>query len=237
MHMRFALALVWGLASGSALAGTPLPEAPHVVASGEGKVSVKPDSARVRFNFEQRAAQPLPAKQAVDAAVNRLLAALDGYGIADDDITASSLNAAEDVDYTESGRRVSNGFVAGRSVSVVLRQIDRLNDFLDSGLQAGAHEIANVEFESTRATHLRAEAKKKAVADARLKAGEMAASFDVRLGPVYSIDSINSRYSALYSATTLDRIQVTGSRLSQGRYIQPTVEYTESVNAVFELLR
>jgi hypothetical protein len=65
----------------------------------------------------------------------------------------------------------------------------------------------------------------------------MANAFGVRLGAVYSIGSINSRYEDQYSATTLDRVEVTGSRIQRGRYVQPEVEYTETVSAVFELLR
>lgn len=218
-------------------AGTPLPDAPHIVVSGEGKVSVKPDSARIRFDFVQRASRPLPAKQSVDAAVNNLLGMLDAYGVDDNDVTASSLNASEDVSYTDDGTRVSNGFVAERNVTVVMRQIDRLNEVLDSGLGSGADEIGNVAFESTQADSLRKDAKRKAVDSAKLKASEMAAAFGTNLGPVYSIDSVNSRFSSGYGSTTLDRIEVTGTRIQRGRYLQPTVEYAESVNAVFELRR
>ena len=234
--MRTLIALLL-FACGTAFAGTPLPDAPHIAASGKGEVSAKPDAARVQFDFQSRAPQPLPAKQAVDAAVNRLLDGLDAYGVVDDDITASSLDASEDVDYDADGKHTSNGFVASRSVTVLLKDIDRLNDFLDSGLAAGARGIGSVDFESSREDALREEARKEAVADARAKAAEMAAAFGVRLGPVYSIGSINSRYRDQYGATTLDRIEVTGSRIGSGRYLQPEVEYTETVNAVFELQR
>lgn len=139
--MRTLSAALLLLVCTTTFAGTPLPDAPHVVASGQGKVSVKPDTARVQFDFEQRAAQPLPAKQGVDAAVNRLLDSLDTYSVADDDITASSLDASEDVDYDDEGKRTSNGFVASRSVTVLLKDVDRLNAFLDNGLASGAHGI------------------------------------------------------------------------------------------------
>jgi len=141
------------------------------------------------------------------------------------------------VEYTDDGKRVSNGYVAERNVSIVFKQLERLNDFLGNGLAAGAHEISNFEFESTRADALRVQAKQKAVDNARQKAMDMASAFGASLGPVYSIDSITSRHAGTYSSTTLDRIQVTGTRISKGRYIQPQVDHTESVNAVFEWRR
>ena len=235
--MRTLLASLLLLACSTTFAGTPLPDAPHVIASGQGKASVKPDTARVRFDFEQRTAQPLPAKQGVDAAVNRLLDSLDAYGVADDDVTASSLDVSEDADYDDEGERTSNGFVASRSVTVLLKDVDRLNAFLDNGLASGAHGVGSVAFESSREDALREEARKGAVADARAKAMEMANAFGARLGAVYSIGSINSRYEHRYGATTLDRVEVTGSRMQRGSYVQPEVEYTETVDAVFELLR
>jgi uncharacterized protein YggE len=224
------------LASLPAAAGTPLPEGPHLVAAGEGKVSVKPDSARVRLSFEQRATSALPAKQKVDGSVNRLLDGLTPFAIADSDVRATELSATEDVDYDDNGKRVSRGFVAERNVTVLLKDVDRLNDFLDFALGTGA-TIGSIEFESAKADALRSEAKRKAIDDARSKARELAEAFGARLGPVYSVNSLNSGLEAGYGATTLDRIEVTGSRVRPGRYLQPSVDYRESVRAVFELQR
>lgn len=231
------LGLLLAMAASTAMAGTPLPDGPHIVVSGEGKATVKPDSAQVRVRFEQRAEQPLPAKQTVDRQVNALLAGTGRFGIAESDIRASDLSVSEDVVFDKSDRRVSNGHVAERSVSVVLNDLERLNEFLDFCLSAGASDISQVSFESTRAADLRTEAKRKAVANAREKGEEMALAFGARLGRVYSIDSVNSRFANGWGAVPLSGIQVTGSRLGSGRYLQPTVDYSESVNAVFELVR
>jgi uncharacterized protein YggE len=212
-------------------------DGPHIVVSGEGKVSVKPDSARIVFHFEQRAERALPAKQTVDKQVNDLLDGTSRFGIASDDVRASDLSTSQDVQYDKNDRRVSGGYVAARSVTVVLHDMQRLNDFLDFGLAAGAAEISQLVFESTQAASLRAEAKKKAVNNVREKGSEMAKAFGGKLGSVYSIDSIGSRQGNGWTSGTLDSIQVTGSRREGGRYLQPTVEYSETVSAVFDLVR
>lgn len=233
MHLLTASALL--LVSSAVSAGTPLPDGPHLVVSGEGKVSVKPDSARTVLAFVDRAPQPLPAKMAVDRDVNALLDGTAAFAIAENDIRASDLSLSEDVDYDDKDQRISRGHVAERRVTVVLKQLDRLNEFLDTALRLGADDIAGVEFESTRADSLRAQAKRDAVAVARRKGEEMATAFGARLGAVYSIDSINSRQASGYGGTTLDRVVVTGSRIG-GRYLQPSVDYTESVSVVFNLV-
>jgi len=221
----------------TAFAGTPLPDGPHIVVSGEGKMSVKPDSARVRVGFEQRAPQPLAAKRTVDQQVERVLDLTGGFGIANEDISASDLQVSEDVDFDDDGRRISRGHVATRSVTLLLKDIDRLGGLLDACLEAGATDLSQIAFESTRAAQLRAEAKRKAVAEAREKGEQMAAAFGASLGAVYSIDSVNSRQAHGWGGAQLDRISVTGSRISAGRYLQPSVDYAEGVSAVFELRR
>lgn len=218
-------------------AGTPLPDGPHIVTTGEGRTGIKPDAARITFQFEARAPQPLPAKQAVDAAVNRLLDGLDDFGIADADIRASSLSTQEDLDYDDNGKRISHGYEAERTVTILLRNVDRFNDLLDFGLSSGARGFAGIEFQSSQADRLRTEAKQKAVENARKQAAGMAQAFGASLGPVYSINSANSRLSDGWSANHLDRITVTGSHVRPARYIEPLVEFSESVNAVFELKR
>lgn len=221
------------------IAGTPLPDAPHVVTQGEGKAKGKPDLARITLSARHRDANGAVAKQAVDRGVEGFIDIAPRFGLKPEDITASDLSVAEDIDYDDRNRRVSNGFVAERQVTVTFRALDRLGDFLDAALAAGLTEIDNVAFESSREDELRREARQQAIADAREKAGALATAFGGTLGPVYSINSVRSGFADGYGydTTMLDRVQVTGSRTQRSAYLQPTVEYTEHVSAVFELQR
>lgn len=223
------------------LAGTPLPDAPHVVASGEGKVTVPPDEATLTLRATYRNADAALAKQAVDRSIGALLKIAPTFGLAEKDITAADLSLSEDVRYDDDNRRVSNGYVAEREVTLTLHRLDRLGALLDAAVTAGVNEVDDVDFASSHKEALKLEARAKAVADAREQAGGLATAFDAMLGPVYSINSVNSSissgYGGGYSSATLDRIEVTGSRVRPAGYLQPTVDYTERVTAVFELKR
>ncbi|MFC5576917.1 SIMPL domain-containing protein [Lysobacter niabensis] len=232
-----ALLLIGLLLSVPCWAGTALPDAPHVVTSGEGKVTAKPDLARVTISAQYRNANGATAKQSVDRSIEAFLKIAPGFGLTPDDITASDVSVSEDIDYDSRDRRVSNGFVANREVKFKLRDLERLGALLDAALAAGLTEIDNVSFESSHEDQLRLEARGKAIADAREKASGLATAFGGSLGPVYSINSVRSGVGDGYGATTLDRIEVTGSRIQRSAYLQPTVEYTENVSAVFELKR
>lgn len=234
---RWSLLLLAALAT-PGWAGTPLPDGPHIVVTGQGKASAKPDQVSLTFRFESRSTQPLPAKQAVDAAVARMLKLLPTFGITEQDVQAGSLDASEDVDYTDSGKRVSNGFEASRDVTVLLKDIERVNDLIDAGLAAGASGFRNLDFQSSRADELREQARRKAADDARAKAAASVQNFGASLGAMYSIGSVNSREFERYGESTLDSVTVTGGRVAApGRYLQPSVEFNEIVQVVFDVKR
>jgi uncharacterized protein YggE len=237
MHRLLPFALALACFAAPCLAGTSLPDAPHVVAGGEGKATAKPDLARVTLSAQYRNANAASAKQSVDRGVEGFLKLAPEFGLNPDDITASDVSVSEDVQYDDHDRRTSNGFVANREIRIKLRSLDKLGALLDAALAAGITEIENVAFESSREPELRREARDKAIADAREKASGLATAFGGALGPVYSINSIRSGVDDGYGATTLDRVEVTGSRIQRSAYLQPTVEYSERVSAVFELKR
>ncbi len=233
----FAAALPLVLASAVAVAGTPLPDGPHVVVNGEGKVSVAPDAAIVTMVARHRAASPGEAKRAVDRAVDALLKAAPGFDVATDEISASDLALRENIDYDDNDRPLPVAHVATREVKVKLNDLVQLGAYMDAALTAGFTEISGVSFKSSEEASLREEARARAVAEATERGNGLATAFGGALGAVYSINSVNSAQAHGYGNTTLDSIQVTGARLESGRYLQPTIDFTERVSAVFEISR
>jgi uncharacterized protein len=231
-----ALLLIGLLMTGPCLAGTPLPDAPHVVTSGEGKASAKPDLAHITLVSQYRNASAAVAKQSVDRGVDAFLALAPKFKLGPDDITASDVSVSEDVDYDDQDRRVSNGFVARREIEVELRDLQALGAFLDAALAAGITEFGDVDFKSSQEAALRRTAREKAIADALEKASGLATAFGRTLGQVYSINSVRSSSDDGYGgASTLDSVVVTGTSVRPSVYLQPTVDYTERVSAVFGL--
>lgn len=228
-------ALLFPLFSAAALAGTPLPNAPHVVVQGEGQVSVAPDSATVTMVARHRSDDAAEAKRVVDIAVESLLLVAPQFGIEPDDLSASDISLREEIDYDDDDRRLPPAFVASREVKARINDLEELGAWMDAALASGFTDIADISFKSSREAALREEARALAVAEAREKAAGLAVAFGGRLGPVYSINSLNSMQAHGYGNTTLDRIMVTGSRMDSGRYLQPQIDFTERVSAVFEI--
>ena len=233
----FAATLPLLLASTVAFAGTPLPDGPHVVVQGEGKVSVAPDAAIVTMVARHRAATPGDAKRTVDRAVDALLKVAPGFGLTPKDITASDLALRENIDYDDKERPLAVAHIASREVKVRLDELSNLGAYMDAALAAGFTDISDVSFKSSEEATLRKEARARAVARAMESANGLATAFGGKLGSVYSINSVNSAQSHGYGNTTLDRIEVTGARLDTGRYLQPKIDFTEWESAVFGISR
>ena len=225
------------LMSAHALAGTPLPDAPHVVVEGKAELSVAPDWAIVSMVARHRSGEPAEAKRVVDRAVDALLDVAPRFDVAPDDVTASDLDLREDFRLDDDDRRLPPAHVASREVRVRIDDLEQLGAYVDAALAAGFTDIAGIEFKSREETRLREEARRAAVADATEKAAGLAKAFGGALGPVYSINSLGSMQARGYGNTALDRIEVTGSRIGGGRYLQPKIDVTERVSAVFEISR
>lgn len=227
--------------AGMANAGTPLPDGPHVVTSGEGKVSVAPDMVRIVLSVSKRDPIAANAKHAIDAAVNGYLEVLKRNKIAETDVSASAISVNEDYDW-QNNRKVSRGFRGSRNVSVHLRDVSKLNALLDGGLAAGMNQIDSVNFESSREDALRQEARRKAAAQSRERATELAVAYGATLGKIYSINSVGSSMTNRYGGE-LGTVTVTGTAMNApgvvlvGQYLAPTIEFNENVQVVFDLQR
>jgi len=194
--------------------------------------------ATVTLTAQYNNPNPAAAKQAVDHAINALLKLAPQLGLSVADVTASDLSLSKRSHVDDNDRRIDDGYAASREINLKVHDLDRLNAVIDAALAAGVNTIDDVDFESSHAEELRLQARAKAALNAREKAADLAKGFDATLGPVYSINSVNSNLTQSYGgATTLDRIMVTGARSDTGQYMQPTVSYSEDVAVVFELKR
>lgn len=81
-----------------------------------------------------------------------------------------------------------------RTVEVTLRQLDKLNSLLDGALKAGLNEIRSVSLGVAQPDAYKDKARKAAIDDAIHQAQALAAGFNSKLGPVYSVRYHVSNY-------------------------------------------
>lgn len=78
-------------------------------------------------------------------------------------------------------------YTATNSVDVTIRNLDTAGKVLSAATSAGANQLYGIRFEIEDLAPLQAEARKKAVEDARLRAERLAQLAGVKLGPAVSI--------------------------------------------------
>lgn len=157
--------------------------------TGHGEASAAPDRATIAVGVEVRAASMVEARDRAAAAQTRLLAAVQAQGVASSDIQTATLTLQPEYDYSESGRRLL-GYLAQNQVRVRVCDLTKLGATLDAAVDAAGDEarVSGVSFEIVDPAGIQAEARRRAVADARAKAEALAAQMGVRLGAPIAIE-------------------------------------------------
>jgi uncharacterized protein len=185
-----AAAMAGTLLAAPALAETALTEtAPPAVISvtGEATVSVPPDVAQIDAGVTSEAKTAREASDANNAAMGKVLLALKGAGVEENDYQTSRLSLQPQSAPNRSGPSSIVGYRASNRVTIRLRDVTKVANVIDTLVGAGANDIAGINFMVSRASKLLDEAREQAVADARRKAEIYAKAAGVTLGAPLSI--------------------------------------------------
>lgn len=226
-----ALAALMGFSAVSVQA-SELPEGPHIVTSGTASVDAAPDIAIIAIEVNVAAKDAAAAKKQADERVAQYLSFLEQNGVARKDISSANLRTQPDYDY-QNGKSVLKGYRAVRTVEVTLRQLDKMNALLDGALKAGLNEIRSVSMSVAQPEAYKDKARKAAIENAIHQAQSLAAGFNAKLGPVYSV-----RYHVSnYQPSPVVRMMKADAAPAQVQetYEQPTIQFDDQVDVVFQL--
>jgi len=161
---------------------------PRITVTGEGRVEVPPDMATVSLGVTTEAATAAAAMAANSDELARVLERLRGAGIADRDLQTSSLSLNPNWHHGQGADtpRII-GYVASNQLTVRVRDLASLGGVLDAVVKDGANTLNGVSFGLTDPAPLLAEARRRAVADARARAELLVEAAGVGLGPVEAI--------------------------------------------------
>jgi uncharacterized protein YggE len=155
----------------------------QIVVSATGRVSVKPDMAEfgvlvksIAKNADQAAIRTAEKYRAVQQA-------LRAAGIPAEDIPTANYVVAPQWEWVQPERRRElKGYAAQHLVIVKVRHLALTGKAIDAAVRAGADEVQQIIFSSSRHEELRREALASAVSNARVDAEIMAKAAGGRLG-------------------------------------------------------
>jgi uncharacterized protein YggE len=135
--------------------------------------------------------QPEPAFTAARQAAQAVSAYLHRSGM--QDVGSSRITLAQEFRYVNGEQRFV-GYTARIAFSVVLRNVDQVEETLAGLIAAVANELTSVTFQTSRLREVRADARRRAIAAAREKAELYCAAAGVAAGRVLAIEDANPEF-------------------------------------------
>jgi uncharacterized protein YggE len=160
--------------------------------SGEGEVLAVPDIGQFSFAVRAEGADAVEAQEHSAEAVNAILAYLTEAGVEDTDVKTQNYNlnpkytyeerlCASGTSYCPPGERVIDGYEVYQNVSVKVRDLDNAGVLISGTGELGATNISSLQFTIDDESALQAEAREKAIVDAKEKAETLASDLGLKL--------------------------------------------------------
>jgi len=163
-----------------------------ITAVGAGSASASPDVATAQIGVETQSASPEEATLQNEERIKAVVDALKAAGIDAKDIQTAYYNLWAEQRYDpEKGQPTGETiYHVGNGLSVKIRDLSKVGAILSGAVEAGANNISGVTFSIEDTSALEAEAREKAVADAKARAESLARLSGVELGEVVLVSEV-----------------------------------------------
>lgn len=223
----FLFAKTWATIEG--ITKVDLGTTPTITVSGTGKASTPPTIARVSFTVEERASSEQDAQNRATKKTDAALAALKKLGIEDKDIKTTGYQIYPQYENPDCkpgapcapSTKVSS-YQASQSIDVKIRDTKKSGDVLLALATAGVQNVSGPNFMVDDPSAVQAEARGKAIADAREKAQALAGQLGVRLGKVVSFSENGGGFPVFES------MMAKGGSSADSRSAPPTLPQGEN---------
>ncbi len=200
----------------------------------EGSVSSMPDVMEINASVFTQAKIASDAGNQNAIAINKILSAVEPFGIKKGDIQTSGYSLEPRLETDKSGNEIEGGVIVGYEVrnrlSIVIRDLSKAGELLNVLYTAGATNISGPNFSLSDKNPAFRSAERKALLLARAKADNMADTLGLK---IVRIVRINDRRS--YGDDDGDQIIVTGSRVKATPIEPGTLLTTVEVQVDFAL--
>lgn len=162
---------------------------------GSGEVYATPDIANIIFTIREDAKKMGDAQDKVTKKTKEALAGIRKLGVADKDIKTQNYSSYPKYEWQGAsvscmglncppyhpGKQVITGYEVSQTVSITVRDLEKVNNLVDALATAGVTEMQGPNFAIDKEDDLKAEARKIAIDKARAKAEVLASDLGVSL--------------------------------------------------------
>jgi len=197
--------------------GVPL-ERNVISISGEGKVVGVPDIATVDLGSTVEKKTVAEAQAENTRVMNALIEKLKAADVAKADIQTTSYSVYPNYDWNN-GKQSLRSYSVTQNVHVKVRDLSKVGDIIGMAGDLGANQIGGISFTVDKPEALKAEARDKAIADAKSKAESLAKAAGITLKKIVSYSE--GQDAGYPQPVFFDKMGVGGAEM---RATAPTVE-------------
>lgn len=213
-------------------------EQPRVISTnGEAVIFVVPDEVIINLGVETYATELDDSKKQNDEHARKLVEAIQSMGIEEKHIGTSQMEVA--IDYKDNSRadRGVEGYTVRRNYSVKLKDVQRLENFIDTTLKSGANRLTGVDFQTTELRKHRDEARRMAIRAAKEKAQLLAGELDSKVGKPRTINEGGGYYAprGRYNASQNAFQDTGGGGEGEGTLPLGQIEIRANISVTFDL--
>lgn len=114
-----------------------------ITSYGEGQVAAAPDMASIVFSVKNNASDAKTAQENNAKAANNVISAIKSQGVDSKDIKTSNYSVYPV--YDNNSRRIT-GYSADNSITVKIRNINKVGEIVDKALSFGANQVTSINF-------------------------------------------------------------------------------------------
>ncbi len=230
---RIATLIILSLLSAIAISGERI-----IAVEGSGVVEAEPDLIRVSYNvFNLDANDPSKAKAKVDEISSLSVQSLITLGVAEQDITSSSLKVETAEDYDDNGYPSIVGHAVRRDIDIVIRDVSLYGDVIQALVDSQVSDIDSVKPDVSNYEELKREALASAAQSAKFNAEFLAKQFGAKLDKVHQIGKQNIRrhYSLEEVVVTAQKRSSSNTKNTPYEFRPGNVKVSSEVYVEFQL--
>jgi uncharacterized protein YggE len=206
-----------------------------VVINGFGKVNGKNDIAMTTIGYSNTDKDVAKAQAENKKVMDQVYMELKQMGIEEKDLQ-SNYNVYPEYNYTQDKGQELKGYRVSNSLTIKIRDLSKISNILGLAGKYGATEVNGLSFTIDDTENLKAQAREKALADAKAKALKMGQSLGVRLGSVISYSEYEGGSEYPYAVKYMDAASGMGGA-APAAVSGGSMDVSMNVSVVYEILQ
>ncbi len=203
---------------------------PSVDVTGVGTVSIVPDEVTINVRVEHTGNNAIEVKKLTDNSISEVLQFVKRAGVDDKYVKTEYVRLSKNYEYNTK----TYNFVANQAITIKLVDLSKYESVVNGLLDTGINRIDGVSFSSSEMETLQSQARKKAIANAKMKAQEYTSVLNQNIGKAIHISefrNVSNPQPMLRSAMMSMDSEASGKTLAPGE-----MQIKVKVNVSFELI-